>query len=51
MKKSARRALLILHPDKFKLIHPTCPQGRSGFLTADFNAEYDTQKRLCAGHK
>ena len=50
MKKSARRVLLILHPDKLQLIHPTCAQGRGAFLAADFNAEYDTQKRLCAGH-
>ena len=50
MKKSARRVLLILHPDKLQRIHPTCAQGRGAFLAADFNAEYDTQKRLCAGH-
>ena len=49
MKKSARRVLLILHPDKLQRIHPTCAQGRGALLAADFNAEYDTQKRLCAG--
>jgi hypothetical protein len=50
MKKAARSLLKILHPDKFKLVHPTCREGASTFLVQIFTEEYEIQKLLCAGH-
>ena len=49
MKRSARRVLLLVHPDKFAMAHPGCVPGASALLAADFNSEYSVQKAKCAG--
>ena len=51
MRRSARNVLMLLHPDKFSQLHPDCPRGASSDLTADFLAEYEIQKQLCAGFR
>ena len=49
MRKAARQLLLIIHPDKFAMIHPACPRDMSTSLAAEFTSEYDKHKALCAG--
>jgi hypothetical protein len=48
MRKAARHLLLIIHPDKFAMIHPACPRDMSTSLAAEFSSEYDKHKTLCA---
>jgi len=49
MRKAARHLLLVIHPDKFAMIHPACPRDMSTPLAAEFSSEYDKHKTLCAG--
>ena len=49
VKRSARKVLLLLHPDRFERLHPACRKGASDLLAKDFSSEYQTQKDLCAG--
>ena len=49
VKRSARKVLLLLHPDRFERLHPACHKGASDLLAKDFNSEYQIQKDVCAG--
>mmetsp|Transcript_30897 Transcript_30897/g.49854 ORF Transcript_30897/g.49854 Transcript_30897/m.49854 type:complete len:611 (-) Transcript_30897:408-2240(-) len=48
VKRSARKVLLLLHPDRFERMHPACHKGASDVIAKDFNNEYQVQKDLCA---
>ena len=44
----ARRVLLLVHPDKFLALHPSCKgHGSSEVLASDFNREYEFLKEAC----
>jgi hypothetical protein len=47
MRKYARQVLLVVHPDKFDLLHPQCKQGSSAHLAAEFNNQYNRLKDKC----
>ena len=47
MRKYARQVLLVVHPDKFDLLHPQCKQGSSAHLAAEFNNQYNHLKDKC----
>ena len=48
MKSAARRVLLLVHPDKFLALHPSCKgYGSSEVLARDFNREYQILKESC----
>lgn len=48
MKSAARRVLLLVHPDKFLALHPSCKgHGSSEVLASDFNREYEFLKEAC----
>ena len=48
MKSAARRVLLLVHPDKFLALHPSCKgYGSSEVLARDFTREYQILKESC----
>jgi len=51
VKSAARKVLLLVHPDKFLALHPSCSgRGSSELLARDFNREYQVLKDLCSGY-
>lgn len=50
MRSAARRVLLLVHPDKFLALHPSCKGiGSSELLARDFNREYQILREACRG--
>jgi hypothetical protein len=47
MRQYARQVLLVVHPDKFNLLHPQCKQGSSAHLAAEFSDQYTRLKDKC----
>jgi len=49
MKSAARRVLLLVHPDKFLALHPSCKgHASSEVLARNFNSEYQFLKESCS---
>ena len=49
MRRCMRQVLLLVHPEKFDVLHPKCPPHSSHRLAAEFNAEYTELKSKCGG--